>query len=334
MQLVQRAMPLQMTEHIMCIPLLLAGVLELTNVYFIDTLDGGWVLVDTGVPGSAPRIRQAARQKYGAHRPPQAIILTHAHFDHIGAVRALLATWPVPVFAHVQELPYLTGQAILPPLDPTVGGLMATMAYLFPPSGTDIRPHVLPLPPDGTVPHLLGWQWLHTPGHTPGHIALWQSAERVLLAGDAVTTMNQERPGLAMSAVPEINGPPTYATSDWPAAEASVARLAALQPRTLAAGHGLPLSGPAVSSGLRDLATHFAERAVPEHGRYVGTPARFDATGDVVALPPPPPDPVPLLVSATALVGLGGLGAWLLLRQPRRHQRHGQLRQRRAPYPI
>jgi glyoxylase-like metal-dependent hydrolase (beta-lactamase superfamily II) len=284
------------------------------------------VLIDTGTPSSAARILQVARQKYGANRPPHAIILTHAHFDHIGAARALLTTWPVPVYAHEQELPYLTGQDVLPPPDPTVGGLMATLAHLFPPSGTDLRPHVRPLPPNGAVPHLLGWQWLHTPGHTPGHISLWQAAQRILLAGDAVTTMNQQRLSLALSALPEINGPPTYETSDWPAAAASVARLAELQPRTLAAGHGLPLTGPAVSTSLHDLADHFTEHAIPRHGRYVGTPARFDATGRVVALPPPPPDRLPLVLGAAALVGVGSLGAWALLRQPRRNARRGQSR--------
>jgi glyoxylase-like metal-dependent hydrolase (beta-lactamase superfamily II) len=316
MRMVQRAAEMPTVHDVTCVPLTLVGLLHLTNVYLIDVPDGGWVLVDAGVPGSGGLIRRAAAMKFGADEPPRAIILTHAHFDHIGAIHALLNQWPVQVFAHPLELPYLTGRDMLPPLDPTVGGMTANMARIFPPSGTNIRPFVQPLPPDGQVPHLPMWRWLHTPGHTPGHITLWQAEDRTLLAGDAVTTMNQQRPGMAFSAMPQINGPPTYATSDWDAAERSVRLLADLAPRILAAGHGRPIGGPGVSVGLRELAEHFAEWAVPRHGRYVGAPARFDAaTGETLALPPAPPDPVPAVLGTTALLGAGIAGAVILRRR-------------------
>jgi glyoxylase-like metal-dependent hydrolase (beta-lactamase superfamily II) len=319
MRMVQRAAEMPTVHDVTCVPLTLVGLLQLTNVYLIDVPDGGWVLVDAGVPGSGNLIRRAARVKFGADAPPRAIILTHAHFDHIGAIHALLNRWRVQVFAHHLEMPYLLGREVLPPLDPTVGGMTANIARLFPSSGTDISASVEPLPPDGRVPFLPNWRWLHTPGHTPGHISLWQAEDRILLAGDAVTTMNQERPGMAISAAPQINGPPTYATSDWEAAERSVQLLANLDPRILAAGHGRPIGGPGVSVGLRELAEHFAEWAVPRHGRYVAAPARFDpATGATLSLPPAPPDPVPAVLGAATLVGAGIAGAMIL----RRSQRH------------
>jgi glyoxylase-like metal-dependent hydrolase (beta-lactamase superfamily II) len=86
------------------------------------------MLVDAGLRASAPRIRAWAHERCG---PPLAIVLTHAHFDHVGALAALLEEWDVPVYVHRDELPYVTGAREYPPPDPSVdGGLMARAAML------------------------------------------------------------------------------------------------------------------------------------------------------------------------------------------------------------
>lgn len=302
-----KTQPTTLPPGVTCVPLTFAGLLGLSNVYFVDDGSGGWVLVDTGVPGYGGRVRRAATARNGASSLPKAIILTHAHFDHIGSVHTLANDWQVPVYAHPLELPYLTGESKLPPLDPTVGGFMATMSHLFPPSGTDISAWVRPLPEDGTVPELPGWRWLHTPGHTPGHVSLWHDATRFLIAGDAVVTMDQETAAKALKNTPEINGPPSYATSDWNAARTSVAHLAALEPITIAAGHGAPLSGRWVAAALQDLAEHFTDRALPKHGRYIGSPARTNLAG-IRALPPSVFDPFwPLVTGIIAGSVAGGV---------------------------
>ena len=76
---------------------------------------------------------------------PQAIILTHGHFDHTGAVEELLKNWDVPVYAHPREMPYLTGQIKYPPPDPGVGGgLMSFISPLYPRGPVDISDHRAP----------------------------------------------------------------------------------------------------------------------------------------------------------------------------------------------
>src|SRR5699024_4045584 len=56
-----------------------------------------WVMIDTGMPKSSIRLRTVVEERFGKNNPPQAIILTHGHFDHVGAVVDLVDEWNVPV---------------------------------------------------------------------------------------------------------------------------------------------------------------------------------------------------------------------------------------------
>ena len=248
--------------------------------------DRAWVLVDAGLPGTADSIRRAAAGRFGPGARPAAVVLTHGHFDHVGALAELAEGWDAPVYAHALELPYLTGRSAYPPPNPTVGGgAMAALSFLYPRGPVDLGDRVRALPDDGSIPGMPGWRWLATPGHTPGHVSLWHEADRTLVAGDAFVTTQQESMLAVLRQRPEVHGPPAYFTPDWRAAGASVRALAALDPEVAAAGHGVPLAGPAMRARLRRLARDFECAAVPAHGRYVGHPALADDTG-VVAVPP------------------------------------------------
>jgi glyoxylase-like metal-dependent hydrolase (beta-lactamase superfamily II) len=229
-----------------------------------------WVLIDAGMPGCAEKIIDVAVERFGEEHKLQAIILTHGHFDHVGGIIELVDRFNVPVYAHIQELGFLNGQKNYPEPDPTVdGGLVAKMSFLFPNEGIDLGGRLHPLPSDGTVPEMPGWRWIHTPGHTPGHISLFRGEDRTLIAGDAFVTVKQESLYRVLVQEQEISGPPMYFTTDWEAAKRSVLLLEELKPNLAITGHGFPMFGEELTLNLKKLADNFDQIAVPKHGRYV-----------------------------------------------------------------
>ena len=89
---------------------------------------------------------------------------------------------------------------------------------------------------------VFGLQVVATPGHTPGHIAVFDADSRVLIAGDALTNTSEG-----------LDGPMLEFTEDMPTAEESIRKLAALEPEVILFGHGPPLQQDAAAQ-LRRLA--------------------------------------------------------------------------------
>lgn len=254
----------EVTPSVLCLPLL---IVNLCMVGKPQTKD--WALIDTGMANSLNQILQTAEERFGA-KPPGAIILTHGHFDHVGCVMELAEKWDALVYAHEFEIPFLTGQADYPPADSTVDeGLVAKISPVFPRRSINLGQKVHKLPDDGSIPAMPGWRWVHTPGHTPGHVSLFHDEERVLIAGDAFTTVKQESALAVITQDKEVHGPPAYFTIDWHAAWDSVKRLQALHPAVVITGHGIPMRGDELSEQLAELAREFGSKAVPQQGRYV-----------------------------------------------------------------
>jgi glyoxylase-like metal-dependent hydrolase (beta-lactamase superfamily II) len=259
----------------------------IVNVVYYGLPDlAEWVLIDTGLPGSGAAIERAAAKRFGKDRPPFAIIMTHGHTDHAGALVSLAEKWNVPVYAHRLEFPYLNGQSPYPPPDTSVSsGMMAKTSPMLGRGPVDASMWLQELPWDGTVPGMPDFRWIHTPGHTPGHISLWRASDRTIIAGDAFITTSQESVYAVMTQREELHGPPQYFTTDWQAAKVSVQQLAALEPELAVTGHGHALRGEKMREALHQLARDFDRVAVPEKGRYVMEAARADETG-VTYVPP------------------------------------------------
>lgn len=150
---------------------------------------------------------------------------------------------------------------------------MAWMSMLYPKKPINLEQFMKPLPADGSVPGWPEWRWLHTAGHSPGHVSFFRERDRALI------TTRQESASAVMKQTPELNGPPAYFTPDRESAHDSVKRLAALNPEVVATGHGTPLRGERMRQELHELANKFNAIARPTYGRYLKRPARAGING-------------------------------------------------------
>jgi glyoxylase-like metal-dependent hydrolase (beta-lactamase superfamily II) len=237
------------------------------NLYAVEDR-GKWVLVDAGPPHSANRIRRWVEETLGPGVRPSCVLLTHGHFDHAGSALDLAEYWDIPIYSHALEKPHLTGREKYPLPDTAAGGgVMPWLAPMFPRGPMDLRARLQQLPADGLVPDLPSWRWIHTPGHTDGHVCFFREQDRTLVSGDAFCTTKQESLLAVARQTPELHGPPAYHTADWEQARESVRLLTDLNPAMVAPGHGLPMKGPHLERALKELAERFDELAVPEHVR-------------------------------------------------------------------
>jgi glyoxylase-like metal-dependent hydrolase (beta-lactamase superfamily II) len=187
---------------------------------------------------------------------------------------------------------------------------MAQLSRFFRKKPYRISDHLQVIPDSMSLDELPGWRIIHTPGHTHGHISLFRESDRVLIAGDAVSTLDTKSLLNVLTQSRRFAPPPQYYTSDWDKAEQSMRELAALRPEHILCGHGKP-----VSYAAEDFAKFVRNFQRPMHGRYVHKPAIADERG-VIELPPAPPDPVPRYAAAGTVAA--GAALFLLTRRRKR----------------
>lgn len=216
------------------------------NCYLVRE-DDGLTLIDTGLSGTAPAILEAA-QALGA--PIRRILLTHVHMDHIGSLDALHAALPdAEIIVSVRETRLLARDFSLDAAEP-----QAKIRGGFPVVATRPTRTVTPGERAGSL------EVIAAPGHTPGHVALLDTRDGTLIAGDALSTHF----GVAVAGVSKLLFP-FVAMGTWhkPTALATAKALRARGPARLAVGHGPVLEQPAAAmdAAIAEAARRFNERA-------------------------------------------------------------------------
>lgn len=243
-----------------------------SNVYFVRS-ESSWVLVDAASAKCGRLIEETAELLFGAGTRPASILLTHYHPDHAGSALELAHMWDCPVYMHSAELPLAvnrdlsTVERYANPLDRR---LILPLLRLMPRrrvesmlSRDSLKGVGQAFGAEATIPGLPDWECIQTPGHTPGHVALFQTTARVLITGDAIVTADlNSLSGFVLWGLrvkkQRVCGPPWYSTWNRQAAKESIAVLAKLEPRVLASGHGIPMAGEGTARDLSALANHLS----------------------------------------------------------------------------
>lgn len=135
-----------------------------TNCYIISFDNKKAIIIDPGDEGE-----KICRYTKNEGLIPQGIILTHGHFDHIGAAGFLREEFNIPVSIHKLDAKYL--------IDPS-----KNLSLYF-------KDEIKIKPADNILEEnnkIFNFELIHTPGHTPGGISLYNEKEKILFTGDTI----------------------------------------------------------------------------------------------------------------------------------------------------
>jgi glyoxylase-like metal-dependent hydrolase (beta-lactamase superfamily II) len=139
------------------------------------------VLLDTGFPGDARRIRRRIAGLGAGPKDVRAILLTHGHIDHAGNAAELKAWSGAPIYAHPLEQPHMDGVFPYRGMSRVCGALEAAGRAV---TGYRSTPIDVPIADGDTLPFWGGLRVVHLPGHTLGHCGFYSERHDVLFSGD------------------------------------------------------------------------------------------------------------------------------------------------------
>src|SRR5215207_4253455 len=211
-----------------------------TNWYLLEE-DGRLTIVDAGVPSSWDSLQDALERLGRRADDVEALVLTHAHFDHVGFAEKARTRLGIPVYVHENDAPLLRHPwrydherprapyfATQVRALPIVASFVRNRAFWPPPVRDAIRFEggILPVPGSPRV--------VFTPGHTVGHCALHLADRDVVIAGDVIVMLD---PYTARSG-PRLVA--RAATADVDRNLRSLDALAQTGASTVLTGHGPP----------------------------------------------------------------------------------------------
>jgi glyoxylase-like metal-dependent hydrolase (beta-lactamase superfamily II) len=199
------------------------------------------VLVDAGLPNMAASFLKAMEQGGVPLDRLTRVVITHHDLDHIGSLGELqrAASHRIEVLSHPEEVPYIQGERRPIKMTPEMLAKMEEQMKLLPEKQKQAMRAMMDsmknqkLTVDRTVgdgeelPFCGGIQIIHTPGHTPGHICLYHTGSRTLIAGDALFVENNT-----------LAPAPPFINADAPLAIASLKKLARYDIANVIAYHG------------------------------------------------------------------------------------------------
>jgi glyoxylase-like metal-dependent hydrolase (beta-lactamase superfamily II) len=166
-------------------------------------------IVDLGTPGSEGAIEEGLKAAGAGWGSVKHIVLTHLHDDHVGGLAGVAPKVKATIYAGTGDLASIISEKELKPLS----------------EGDEV----------------FGLRIVETPGHTLGHISVFEPTTGILVAGDALRTTG------------DLQGSDPQFTTDETKANDSVRKLAALDIKAILPGHGAPLTAGAAAA-LKQLA--------------------------------------------------------------------------------
>jgi glyoxylase-like metal-dependent hydrolase (beta-lactamase superfamily II) len=222
---------------------------SLVNWHLLEE-DGRVTIVDAGLPGYRSQVEPALAAIGRTLADVEAIVLTHAHIDHVGFAQRLQDERGTPVFVHEADVPQATTgvapdtEASFVPALLRYGTLRRMIAHIVrhgggrPPRVAGITTYA-----DGDVLDVPGHPVaIHTPGHSPGLCVLHVPAERALFTGDALVGWS------TVTGAPGPLLPPVEFNQSTEQARRSLDRIEAIDADTLHFGHGDPYTGGAAAA--------------------------------------------------------------------------------------